>query len=111
MGGEGAPRGPYDANEEQRRQIALVLKTIENRVDDIAEYRPMRLLAAGVAGAGNAFAIHFLTDLVMEKLCFAGTSRFYAPTGIAVFHVGGSTGRRLLQPPHSEEGIFARSML
>ena len=84
----GSPRDPYGAYEEHRFRISLVLKTIENWVAGPPEYRAMRLLASCVAGAGNFFAIHFLTDLVRVKLGFDGAVRVYAPTGIAALQVG-----------------------
>ena len=96
---------PYDANDEQRFQIALVLKTIRDWVGGCAEYRPLRLLTAGVAGAGKSFVIHALTDLVQKLLGSAGAAMVYAPTGVAAFQVGGPTGQSLLQLPAGKKAF------
>ena len=96
---------PYDANDEQRFQIALVLKTIRDWVGGRAEYRPLRLLTAGVAGTGKSFVIHVLTDLVRELLRSAGAAMVYAPTGVAAFQVGGSTGHSLFQLPTGKKAF------
>ena len=97
--------GPYDANDEQRFQIALVLKTIRDRVGGCAEYRPIRILTAGVAGAGKSFVIHVLTDLVRKLLGSAGVAMVYAPTGVAAFQVGGPAGHSLLQLPTGKKAF------
>ena len=84
---------PYDAIGEQRVRIALVLQTIRYWVAGGAEYRPLRLSTSGVAGAGKSFVIHGLTDLMRKLLGFPGEAVVYAPTGVAAFQVGGSTGK------------------
>ena len=95
---------PYDANEEQRFQIALVLQTIRDWVGGGADYKPLRLLTAGVAGAGKSFVIHVLTELV-RKLGPHAAAVVYAPTGVAAFQAGGSTGRSLLQLPTGKKAF------
>ena len=90
---------PYDANDQQRFQIALVLKTIRDWVDGRSAYKPLRLLTAGVAGTGKSFVIHVLTDLMRELQGSPGEAMVYAPTGVAAFQVGGSTRGILLQLP------------
>ena len=80
---------PYDANAEQRFQIALALKTIRDWVSGSPDFKPMRLLTAGVSGTGGSFVIHVLTDLVRKLLGPPGAAMVYAPTGVAAFQVGG----------------------
>ena len=93
------PREPYEANEEQRFQIALVPNTINDWVEGITAYRQLRLPTEGVSGTGKSFVIHFPTGLFRQILGSEGASRLYARKGIAAFQVGGSTGRRILQIP------------
>ena len=96
---------PYDANGEQRFQIALALKTIRDWVGGCSEYRPLRLLTAGVAGTGKSFVIHFLTDLVRKLLGFPRDAMVYAPTGVAAFQAGGPTGHSLLKLPTGKKAF------
>ena len=69
---------PYEANEAHRSQIALALKTIRDWIGGGAEYKPLRLLTSGVAGAGKSFVIHALADLVRKLLGFPGSAMVYA---------------------------------
>ena len=96
---------PHDANDGRRFQIALVLQTISDWVDGFHEYRPLWLLTAVVARAGKSFVIRAPTDLVRKLLAPHGGTKVYAPTGVAAFHVGGSTGRSLPQLPTLEKAI------
>ena len=98
-GGAGAGINTYDANPGQRFQIALVLQIIHEWVNGSADHRQLRLLTAGVSGAGKSFFPHALTDLVRKLLGFEGAAKVFAPTGVAAFQVGGPTGHRLLRVP------------
>ena len=97
---------PYEANDEQRFQIALVLQTIGAWVGGCAGCRPLRLLTSGAAGTGKSFVIHALTELVRKLLGFPGAAMVYAPTGVAAFQLGrGSAGRIPLQPPTGKKAV------
>lgn len=95
---------PYDANGDQRFQSALVAKTIGDFVEGCAEYRPLRLLKSGGGGAGKSGVIRALTDLVRQLLGSPAAAKVYAPTGVAAFLAGGSTGR---SPPKHPKGRAA----
>ena len=96
---------PHDANSEQRFAIALVLQTLRNWVEGAADYRPLRLLTAGVAGTGKSFVIHALCAMVRNLLGADGAARVFAPTGVAAFQVGGETGHRLFRLPTGKKAF------
>ena len=95
---------PYDANDEQRFQIALVLKTIRDWVGGCSGYRPLRLLTAGVARTGKSFVVQVLTDLVRGLLGFQGAAMVYAPTWGRGVPGGWVNGPQSPPTTHWEEG-------
>ena len=100
------PRRPYDADEEHRSQIALVLKTIKDRVEGAPEYIPLRLPTAGVAVAAKSCVIHSLTGMVREMRWPEGAARVYASSGFAALQLGSPTGRRPRQLPTGTEAFW-----
>ena len=45
-------------------------------------------MTSGVAGTGNSYVIHALTDIVRNLLGRDGDAKVFAPTGVAAFQVG-----------------------
>ena len=93
-GGSDAGAQHYYANTGDRLGIALSLQTTHDWVEGSADYNHLRLLKAGVAGAGKSFVTHAMQDQVRNQLGFDGEAKACAP-----YRGCGLPGWRALRPP------------
>ena len=75
-------------------------QTTQEWVTGSADYRHLRLLTSGVAGTGESFVIHAMTDILLNLLGFGGAENVPPLLGASDLEIGGPTGRLPLRAPN-----------
>jgi hypothetical protein len=84
--------------EDQKEIVAVVFDTLKEflTMDDIADFKPLRLIITGQGGSGKSVVINTIVTLMRNMFGVDDVVKVVAPTGVAAYNVHGETFHHLL---------------
>ena len=75
--------------QDQKEVVTVVLDTLHDFLimDDLADFKPLRLLINGQGGSGKSVVINTIVTLMREMFQTNDVVKVLAPTGIAAYNV------------------------
>lgn len=86
-----------DLYKDQKDVVTVVLDTLHEflTMDDLREFKPLRITINGQGGSGKSVVINTIVTLIRKMFGFNDVVRVVAPTGVAAYNVNGETFHHL----------------